>query len=109
MNVKWKAGDLAFIPAEVMIIKIGESGSVKRYKKTLKPKNVLILKPGSDLNMPSGGDYCEILYNGENWFVKNTDERMSYDCIGDYLQDGTLNGEDFTAYYNDCLTIQRIK
>ena len=63
MNVNWEAGDLAFIPAEVMILKIGKSGIVKRYKKTLKPKNVLILKPGVDLEMPSGENYCEILYN----------------------------------------------
>jgi|TARA_R110000824_G_scaffold71132_3_gene182348 hypothetical protein len=73
MNIKWEAGDLAFIPAEVMILKVNKSGAVRKYKKTLKPKNVLILKPGVDLEMPTDEDYCEILYNGENWYVKNTD------------------------------------
>ena len=73
MNVNWEAGDLAFIPAEVMILKIGKSGIVKRYKKTLKPKNVLILKPGADLEIASGENYCEVLYNGEKWFVKDND------------------------------------
>ena len=73
MNVIWKSGDLAFIPADVMMLKVGEAGSIKSYKKTLKPKNVLILKPSINLDMPSGDNYCEILYNGENWYVKNTD------------------------------------
>ena len=70
MIVPWKAGDLAFIPAEVMMLKIGVTGAVKRYKKTLKPKNVLIVK-SSIYHLGDG--YCEILYNGESWFVKNTD------------------------------------
>ena len=70
MIVSWKAGDLAFIPAEVMMLKIGEGGAIKRYKKTLKPKNVLIVKSAAH---QLGDGYCEILYNGESWFVKNTD------------------------------------
>jgi hypothetical protein len=70
---RWQTGDLAFIPADVMMLKIGESGAVKRYKKTLKPKNVLIIKPETDVEVSSGENYCEILYNGEKWYVKKTD------------------------------------
>jgi hypothetical protein len=70
MRDLWEAGDLAFIPAEVMILKIGEAGAVRRYKKTLKPKNVLIVKSAVS---HKGDGYCEILYNGESWLVKKTD------------------------------------
>ena len=73
MSVGWKSGDLAFIPSEVMMLKICDSGAVKRYVKTSKPKNALILNPYADIGSQYEDKYCEILYNGEKWFVKNTD------------------------------------
>lgn len=71
MNINWQAGDLAFIPADVTIVKVGKHGTVKKSQKTIKPKNVLILKLSADIEI--GEDYYEVLYNGENWYVKDTD------------------------------------
>ena len=73
MSINWKSGDLAFIPSEVMMLKISVSGSVRRFIKTSKPKNALILKPHADIGSHYEDKYCEVLYNGENWYVKNTD------------------------------------
>ena len=70
---KSNPGNLGYIPAEVLIVKLDEAGIVTRYKKTFKPKSVLILKPGADLEIASGENYCEVLYNGEKWFVKDND------------------------------------
>ncbi len=65
---KTNLGNLGYIPAEVLIVKLDEAGIVTRYKKTFKPKSVLIVDSLTD----SQYDY-EVLYNGEKWFVKDDD------------------------------------
>ena len=65
---KSNLGNLGHIPAEVLIVKLDEAGTVTRYKKTFKPKSVLIVDSLTD----SQYNY-EVLYNGEKWFVKDDD------------------------------------
>jgi hypothetical protein len=67
---KTNTGNLGYIPSEVLIVKINESGNVTRCEKTSKPKNVLILEP---VIWGGGKSYHEILYDGEKWFVSESD------------------------------------
>ncbi len=63
-------GNIGYIPSEVLIVKLNESGNVTKCEKILKPKSVLILEPPLH---SAGNSYHEILYNGEKWFVKEND------------------------------------
>jgi hypothetical protein len=69
MRSDFKSGDLAFIPSEVMMLKICDAGAVKNYLKTSKPKNALILAVHED----TAPGFTKVYYDGDVWFVKNTD------------------------------------
>ena len=70
MSSEFKSGDLAYIPSEVTLVKICEEGAVKNYLKTSKPKNVLILDTEKQRHAPG---FTKVYYDGDIWFVKNTD------------------------------------
>ena len=67
---KANTGNLGYIPSEVLIVKINESGNVTRCEKTSKPKNVLILDTEKQRHAPG---FTKVYYDGDIWFVKNTD------------------------------------
>jgi hypothetical protein len=78
MNEK---GELVYIPSSVTLYQFDENHEsdhtaewimevqkpIKRYKKTEKPMNVLVL------GHVARGAYAEILYNSERWYVKAKD------------------------------------
>ena len=77
-------GKLVYIPSSVTLYQfhdpplptksagewLSELGeSVKRYKKTEEPKNVLVLNG----DVGGRGRYAEVLYESERWFVRSKD------------------------------------
>ena len=78
MNEK---GELVYIPSSVTVYQFDDNHDpthaaewiaevhkpVKRYRKTEKPMNVLVL------GHIGRGTYAEILYNSERWYVKAKD------------------------------------
>ena len=74
-------GELVYIPSSVTLYQFDENYNlnaaaewsmdvqkpVKRYKRTEKPMNVLVL------GHIGRGSYAEILYNSERWYVKAKD------------------------------------
>mgnify|MGYP000576679882 CR=1 FL=1 len=77
-------GKLVYIPSSVTLYQfhdpplppkiagewLAELGeSVKRFRKTEEPKNVLVLNG----DVGGRGKYSEVLYDSERWFVKSLD------------------------------------
>ena len=70
MSVRYKSGDLVFVPSGLTLLQFTDipagnwrPRSVKKFIRTETPSSVIIVE--NEAQSP----YCSILYNGERWYV----------------------------------------
>ena len=76
-SASFSRGDLVYIPSEVILYQLSDDATCKKYHKMIKPRTLLLTNPSPKESLDN---WCEVLYNGEQWYVSNKDV---YQLIGE--------------------------
>lgn len=63
--MKWRKGDLVYIPQAVTLLRLTEGGSVCQYAELDSPATLLV----SDILAGPRAGYYEVVYQGSKWLV----------------------------------------
>jgi len=70
---KFSEGDLVYLPSDIIMVQITHAPHgevIKRTSTTDKPTNVILLK---NHDFVRNSFKCEVLFNSERWFVRQSD------------------------------------
>ena len=63
--MKWRKGDLVYVPQAVTLLRLTEGGSVCQYAELDSPATLLV----SDIMAGPRAGYYEVAYQGSKWLV----------------------------------------
>ena len=65
--MKWRKGDLVYIPQAVTLLRLTEGGSVSQFAELESPATLLVSGVGPQIG--HGAGYYEVVYQGSKWLV----------------------------------------
>jgi len=67
--MKWRKGDLVYIPQAVTLLRLTEGGSVCQYAELDSPATLLVSDTIAGPRAGGGSIYYEVVYQGSKWLV----------------------------------------
>ena len=63
-------GDLVYVPSETILYQLSDDATCKKFHKMQEPQTLLLINPNPKETLDK---WCEVLYNGEQWYVSSGD------------------------------------